>query len=604
MAPIQEWIHRMEKAGGKARYALLALVALAVGVIYDVHSFKNMSNAEAMDAAQLARNIAEHKGYTTLFVRPLSLYLLQKKHAEAQGPTPTDSKADAGQIQGTHPDLANPPVYPIVLAGLMKAAPGFKRQVAGSLARWNRGTDFWIYGPDFFISIFNQVLFMVAVVMVFTFAKRWFDETVAWTSAIVFLGTDLYWRFSISGLSTMLLIVIFLTLAWCLALLDECARDGKEDRKRLLILLAAVIGILAGLGGLTRYAFGWLIIPVLVFLVSFTGRHRAVLGLTALAAFAAVVGPWVARNYHLSHTLFGTAGYAIYEGTPFFPENHLERSLHPNMSLVALNQLWDKLMGNTETILREELPKLGGNWAVAFFFAGLLVGFKNATLNRLRGFLLLCLPVLIAAQALGRTQLSEDSSVINSENLLVVLAPLVIVFGAGLFFTLLDRVNLTPGSRYVVTGMFCAVMCLPMLFGFASPRASAIAYPPYYPPMIQKTAGWMKEDELVMSDIPWAVAWYGERQSVWLTLNTKEDFFDLEHQKHVSALYLTPLTMDGRFLSQWVRASDQSWGSFIFGAITKGDLPDYFPLSKMPTGFLPEQMFLTDSERWRQPGGR
>jgi len=41
-------------------------------------------------------------------------------------------------------------------------------------------------------------------------------------------------------------VVIFLALAWSLALLDECARDGKEDRKRWLILLAAVIGILAG----------------------------------------------------------------------------------------------------------------------------------------------------------------------------------------------------------------------------------------------------------------------------------------------------------------------------------------------------------------------
>ncbi len=598
-SPPPTWIHRMEKAGGKAGYVLLALIAVAVTVIYDVHSFKNMSNAEAMDAAQLARNIAENKGYNTLFVRPLSVYLLQKRRAEAEGHAATESKADAGQIQGMHPDLANPPVYPVVLAGLMKAIPSFKHQVAGSLARWNRSTDFWIYRPDFFISVFNQILFLIAVVMVFAFAKRWFDEAVAWTSAIVFLGTDLYWRFSISGLSTMLLIVIFLALAWCVALLDEGTRDGKEGRNGLLPSLAAVIGVLAGVGGLTRYSFGWLIIPVLVYIASFTGRQRVTLGLIAVATFAAVMGPWVARNYHLSHTLFGTAGYAVYEGTPFFPDNQLERSLHPNMSLVAVNQLWDKLMGNTETILREEIPKLGGNWAVALFFAGLLVGFKNATLNRLRGFLLFCLPVLIAAQALGRTQLSEDSPAINSENLLVVLGPLIIVFGVGLFFTLLDRISLSPGSRYVVAGVFCAVMCLPMLLGLAGPRTSAIAYPPYYPPMIQKTAGWMKEGELVMSDIPWAMAWYGERQSVWLTLNTKEDYFDLDRQKHVSALYLTPLTMDGRFLSQWVRASGQSWGSFLFGAMTKGDLPDYFPLTKMPTGFLPEQMFLTDSERWR-----
>jgi len=61
----------------------------------------------------------------------------------------------------------------------------------------------------------------------------------------------------------------------------------------LAFLLAAVIGILAGLGGLTRYALGWLIIPVLVFSSHSRGGTRAVLGLTALAAFAAVMGPWV-----------------------------------------------------------------------------------------------------------------------------------------------------------------------------------------------------------------------------------------------------------------------------------------------------------------------
>ena len=42
-----------------------------------------------MDAAQLARNIAEGKGYTTLFIRPFSLYLVQShneaKHAARAG---------------------------------------------------------------------------------------------------------------------------------------------------------------------------------------------------------------------------------------------------------------------------------------------------------------------------------------------------------------------------------------------------------------------------------------------------------------------------------------------------------------------------------------
>ena len=44
----------------------------------------------------------------------------EKKQAEAQDQAPANSNADAGQIQGMHPDLANAPVYPTVLAGLMK----------------------------------------------------------------------------------------------------------------------------------------------------------------------------------------------------------------------------------------------------------------------------------------------------------------------------------------------------------------------------------------------------------------------------------------------------------------------------------------------------
>ncbi len=39
------------------------------------------------------------------------------------------------------------------------------------------------------------------------------------------LGTELLWRFSVSGLSTMLLLVIFIGLAWCLVLLEQ---EGGE----------------------------------------------------------------------------------------------------------------------------------------------------------------------------------------------------------------------------------------------------------------------------------------------------------------------------------------------------------------------------------------
>ena len=60
----------------------------------------------------------------------------------------------------------------------------------------------------------------------------------------------------------------------------------------------------------------------------------------------------------------------------------------------------------------------------------------------MRYFLLGCVVVLSLAQALGRTQLSEESPEINSENLLVLLAPLVLVYGVSLFYLLLEQMRL------------------------------------------------------------------------------------------------------------------------------------------------------------------
>jgi hypothetical protein len=52
-------------------------------------------------------------------------------------------------------------------------------------------------------------------------------------------------------------------------------------------------------------------------------------------------------------------------------------------------------MTNLRQIVQNDLPKLGGSWITAFFLVGLLIGFRNPSLNRLRFFILMCLPVLI-----------------------------------------------------------------------------------------------------------------------------------------------------------------------------------------------------------------
>jgi len=602
---IQKLIHMSEVGAGSRylRFLVLGLAVVGLALVYNLRAYRNLATQEAMDSAQLARNIAEGKGYTTLFIRPFSLYLVQSHNEAKHAAAPATTNLDFAQIKfNPHPDLANPPVYPVVLAGLMKVRT-FRYPVELKKPFWSDNSRFWRYQPDFQIAVFNQILLLVVVALTFFLARKLFDTNVAWLSALLTIGCELLWRFSASGLSTMLLLVIFLGLTWCVLRVEEMARE-PQPRAAWLLGLALASGLLTGAGALTRYAFGWTIIPVVSFLFFFSGQRRMLHVLAALGVFMMVLIPWVARNYAVGGTPFGTAGFAIVEGTGFFPRFQLERSVHPDFTHV----LWfrpyvSKLTGNVHDIFTDDLPKLGGSWASILFLAGLLLGFRGMAARRMRYFLLMCLGMFIVVQALGRTQLSDESPELNSENLIVLLAPLVFIYGVSFFFTFLDQMKLAvPQLRYVVIAVFVALSCLPMILisTLLAPKAMPVVYPPYYPPDIQQTAGWMKENELMMSDVPWAVAWYGRHQCVWLTLNAQDDFFAInDYLKPVQALYLTPATMDGKFVSDLLHSGERSWGSFIVLGVLQNQIPQGFPLRHAPTGFLPERLFLTDRERWK-----
>jgi hypothetical protein len=125
----------------------------------------------------------------------------------------------------------------------------------------------------------------------------------------------------------------------------------------------------------------------------------------------------------------------------------------------------------------------------------------------------------------------------------------------------------------------------------------------YAPGRIQKIAAMLHPDELMMSDIPWAVAWYGERPCAWLTLNDTAGFTELYKAKPVNAIYLTQQTTDRPFLSE-ILESQHTWEHFMFNSMPesewpKAKLPDGFPLTKALLDYMPAQMFLCDRVRWK-----
>ena len=604
--PLQDFIHKITEGPGSRLLTLFLVLCgmVGLGLWYDLAAFRNLSTIEGMDQAQLARNIASGRGFSTGFIRPFAVSL-QRKHAAPAAPPAAPAELA--------PDVSNAPVYPVLLAGLLRLMPfAYPDTVAAK--------QFSIHAPDLWIALFNQSLFALGVWLLFRLARRLLDEPAAWVTAAVFAGSDLFWRFSLSGTSTLLLTVLLIGLAEVLSRIDVAGPNeaAPATPETSLVRLAALAGAVAGVAGLTRYSFALLIIPVVAYLAALVTPRRNLLITASVVTFLAVLSPWLIRNQLLTGSPLGAAGYAFLEGTSLFPGLDLERTLNPDFSLMEGGDVWRKGITGLREILEKDFIRLGGSWVTALFLAGLLIPFRSPVLGRLRMFVLTSLLMLTLAQALGRTGLSQDSPEVNSENLLVVMAPLVFLFGVSLFFMLLDQfTGRAPSLRGFAIGIFLLLASAPLWFTLFMPVRTAVAYPPYFPPYIQEKARSVPAGGWIMSDLPWAVSWYADRPSVWLSLKYREEVapkyrndFKMVQELGVPirALYLSARTLksfETQALAGWLRGAGtenweeavSDWDTFVLlGVYLKHEIPAGFPLKRAPFGLQPE-LFLVESER-------
>jgi len=589
MPRLQELIHALEVGAG-ARYlrvAALFLGIVALSITYNLREFRNFNSEEAMDAAQLARNLAEGRGFTTRCVRPLTMGVLIE-HREDHSP----------QIRGTeHPDLNNAPLYPLLLAGFMKI-PGLFQFDIPSFKEITTGR----YQPEFVIAFINQGLLFLSILLTWRLARRLFDPRVALLTGLALLGCDLLWQFSTSGLSTMLALFLFMALANVLHAIDAGHRREPPSGTASAILLALLAGLLCGGLLLTRYGLGVLILPTLAFLASSVPGRRVLLPTLALVVFAAVISPWLVRNWQVSGNPFGIAPYSIVQETATFTDNWLDRVLEPDVSKVSTDEILRKCFIGATLLVRDELPRLGGSWLTAFFLVGFLVPFVDPVRSRMRWFTFGSLVVVALAQILSRTHLSNDVPTVNSENLIVLIAPLAFVFGMALVALLVFSLEVTAEIwRNIAFAIVVLVSWIPLALTFGPPRSIPVAYPPYNPPTIQNVARWFEPGELIMTDMPWAVAWYGNRQATLLSASPDKEFLDIsDWHKTVNGLYITRITLDQRFLSGWV-LNARRWGRFVIEFLNRSEVPRGFPLRKAPNPLstFPDHLLLADKVRWQ-----
>jgi len=101
--------------------------------------------------------------------------------------------------------------------------------------------------------------------------------------------------------------------------------------------------------------------------------------------------------------------------------------------------------------------------------------------------------------------------------------------------------------------------------------------------------------------MPWAVAWYADRKSLWLPMS-RDDFVTLNDYNQLGGrmvgLYLTPVSGNRAFLADVVKGEYKEWAPFILRQVNVRELQD-FPLRAVTA--LPienECVFYADRDRW------
>jgi Dolichyl-phosphate-mannose-protein mannosyltransferase len=564
---VQSFVHSLEhgKIAGFFRLALSLVAVIALALAYLLIQFRGLSTQAGIDQAQIAHEIARGNGFATKNVRPLEAHLLQQIFGQVP----------AGNV----PDLYHAPLNPIVNAGVL--------YLLGSQLDQRVDTGDPVYRGDRLIAAVSVLFFLLALLINFVLARSLFDAKVAWLATGLVLVADQFWQFSLSGLPQMLLLFLTTCSLWCLA---KAVRAKGDDRNLFLWLF--VLGVFQGALALCHPITLWTSGASWMFCCAyFRPRPLGALlpGLICLALFSV----WIVRDLQVSKTPFGISPFALLDHV-VHSEAGWMRLNDPDLAEITPPVFGGRMIINFKEQLGSLYLLLGGIAVTPFFLASLFHPFRQQETNAFKWLIFL---MLLGAFA-GSVFVGTNAQALSPNQTLILLGPSVAIYGYAMVIVFFYRLKLELSIyRYAIYAACFLITGLPTLLGFffGGPR---IQFPPYAPGAIQMIGALTKPSEIVASDMPWAMAWYADRKSLWLP-SYRKDFYEYHDSGSLGApivgLFLTPVSRDTNFLSDIVFGEYRDWASIILG-LPQG-LND-FPL-KSTVGLMNNQcLLLMDRNRW------
>ena len=614
----QELVHTLEHGSGRRWVVLLLIIAFALfqsvaHVLINPMNrgggqaaiFVGLTHPKGQEQAVISREIARGHGFSTTVIKPAAIALFEKNRGVDGFSSLLDPDGPTG---GNVPDIYHAPLHPwlnscaLFTAERISDSLKLRTDLKGHNDFWGMHKGDYIHPADRVIAGVSVLCFLAAVFVNFLTLRRLFDERLATITVVLMLLCNQFWRYTSTGLPQLLMLLLFSTAIY----FSVRALAAREMEERTWPWHAAA-GIAFGLLALTHPLTVFIFIGALIYTaVAFSPRGRDA-GIMLLV-FLACLGPWLVRNARVCGSPLGIAGqtrlYGL-QGT----ESQIMRTLsEPDKTVPVLffrSKIQTELLGQLDSLVGH----LGKIIVAPLFFLTLLHAFRKRETRTMRWgifFMLLFGALGMAIFGFSDGDLQTD---LQSNDLYPLFIPLTTAYGLALLLIMWSRVQIAGRDLASIRQINIAFHSLVILLSslsllnvYTDPPKYPFAWPPYCPPAINDLADWYSKDDIICSDMPWAVAWYADRKSLWLPL-TIADFNDLnEFRFHgkITGLLVTPVTGFRGLLSDVGVGEFRDWRAFIMReprAAANFALKVAKPIFLMQASYY---LLFSDRDRWTE----
>ena len=489
---------------------LLVLVSLTFCNLFTL--FRGLNSPQAMDQAQIAREIARGNGFTTKFIRPIA-------HQQA-----VEHKKGAPVPFVGFQDTYNSPLNPLLNAAVLKLIG------ADDATQWKMRANEMVFPLDRVIATVSTLCFLMAIGVSYLLVSRIFDPKIAGVTAILMLLCETFWNYALSGLPQMLMLLLFSCAIYFVYRAVEDASEG-----RIPFVPAIIAGVFFTLLALTHYIAIWIAIGYIIF-AAVALRPRGIVGATVMVTLLIGMAFVMVRNSGITGTPFGTAFLNLYNGMGGGNEDYVMRSRdlesYPLLNRGIISNIVRTTLLQTTSII----PFLGGILIAPLFLVSLMHPFKRTSIATFRWAIL----IMFAVSAFGLSIFGVSAEVLDPNQSHLLFAPIMTAYGLAFISILWSKIPavislpMLRNVHHIVIILLCG---LPLLITLPSNVKSGINrkdsggiphWPPYFAPALNLgLSTWIDDKEICVSDQPWAVAWYADRISVWIP-PSRTDFSAIE----------------------------------------------------------------------------